>query len=885
MNSTGQKSLESFATLVGALLIAAACKAPVNQDAGLKSAPLRSGNCGNPQDKQRANPNHCEGDFFIAGPYNIRPEALNNFYYFSEEDDEGHIKYDRNRGPVVANRYGMFNMKTPGVPSATTIGNIFKKMFIKGTEIRDSRYWQEPPTLKSSSTGKVKYLRELHYHLGRGRVGVRIVPAVDRVGGPFTDDGPWYAASENVADDCTTSDDLYCPVTGVTEGCSEGKVRCPHNPFYTYDPSLDNLRQTLEGRKSIYGSEEVDKLLRLAFTVGPDKIDQFMDAPTEQLPEPAKDPDYPIFAAIAYTHPEQHVGTLKEVLTSKFLKTENGITHLGAYIGRGLTRNSPYLYHSQKWWDDDEITGDRITHRHRSYPPHLYSVSLKGADQRDLNYNMILTNDMLNEFGQGVVFPDDYKRDNFRAINLKETLDFFRGWIDRSWVRREQRGDEFWTEEKLNEKEWDELREIIAQIQYATEVNQYEQGLRRPQTPEEKQALAEFKRTTLEKAERFAQTIPESEIIANIMSRQRQMPFYAKLRHLDTYRTYCAEHITININLGLNLVQNEEGYVDAYGEDVGRDLWQKAKEQYMESFGELNPGNAFQPLWKKHGISQPTLETTFGKSLAWEAETTADLLANFIENYVNFVDQGMSPYYTIAAVTGMLPTVVDRIRITAKEYVELIRKPIFLIMKHSWTVRKHRAIAFGPDGITWLGRRLARASKKARLVVHLKTITNALLSNEMRIIEKALKEKVDYEIPDLEKEIADKVISMMVDDADFFLDHLEAETSATEAWANFLKDVKPFVQSARKLQGGSGMSAEERKLNKIVLYYSPPGVMHRITANMYPHVDPYVQIQELATVMSYDEVCYTGRRETVYDPLRTLRGGTNTCTQLPSYNR
>src|SRR5690606_30742192 len=61
----------------------------------------------------------------------------------------------------------------------------------------------------------------------------------------------------------------------------------------------------------------------------------------------------PIFALIVYHHPENYEGELTEAglkaLTGSLLKTENGMTHMGVYIGDGQTRNSPFNYHSMIW--------------------------------------------------------------------------------------------------------------------------------------------------------------------------------------------------------------------------------------------------------------------------------------------------------------------------------------------------------------------------------------------------------------------------------------------------------------------------------------------------------------------------------------------------------
>jgi hypothetical protein len=120
----------------------------------------------------------------------------------------------------------------------------------------------------------------------------------------------------------------------------------------------------------------------------------------------------PIFALVAYVHPEKHTGSIKD-LGDTMLKTEMGNTHLGAYVGGGKTTNSPETYHGKTW----EVKG---------YPANVQIVSLAGTPQATLNKNLLAADSVLNA---GVKFPPDYKNDPFRTVDLNTTLMFYRDWL------------------------------------------------------------------------------------------------------------------------------------------------------------------------------------------------------------------------------------------------------------------------------------------------------------------------------------------------------------------------------------------------------------------------------------------------------------------------
>ncbi len=123
-------------------------------------------------------------------------------------------------------------------------------------------------------------------------------------------------------------------------------------------------------------------------------------------------PNDPVFALIDYIHPEMHAGTIKD-LAGSMLKTEGGNTHMGAYVGKGRTTNSPETYHNNQW----QVKG---------YPATLQMVSLQGVPQGVLNQNMLLVDTVLNK---GVEFPPNYKNDWFKTTDLATTLDFFKRWV------------------------------------------------------------------------------------------------------------------------------------------------------------------------------------------------------------------------------------------------------------------------------------------------------------------------------------------------------------------------------------------------------------------------------------------------------------------------
>lgn len=297
--------------------------------------------------------------------------------------------------------------------------------------------------------------------------------------------------------------------------------------------------------QEIRGSELMDAHLRKAFGYkGQDLVDG------------------PIFSYMSYMHPEKSKTRLKfsEIGNPSNLKSENGITHLGAYIGNGDTRNSPYDYHRMTWGHKS----GRLT-----YPVNMYVITYKGAkSQKVFNTNGIIALRTLNELNGGPVFPPDYKFDKFKTISLEKNLDFYRAWIDTSWKKNPNDTQSVYEMMTSSQAEWD---------------------------------------------------------------------------------TYCAEHLTIALNIAVNVEHNEEGFKRIWGEVEGADLWQKLQDRWANdlnaSFTPIADAD-FESLWEIDKVKNPTAKSGVGKAMVWKPETTANLVSDFVQQYV--------PFYKVGAINTSL---------------------------------------------------------------------------------------------------------------------------------------------------------------------------------------------------------------------------------------
>ncbi len=149
----------------------------------------------------------------------------------------------------------------------------------------------------------------------------------------------------------------------------------------------------------VAGSQMVDDLIRSKSGLGPNDD---------------------IFALISYMHPELNSGTIPAL--SQTDKNTLGFTHLGSYLGKGITSNSPVAYHDHRFgcaWGG--VIGNTY-----GYPCNIHIVGLKGVDQAVLNRNCQLV-DML--VGHGLEFPGNYQDSMLRPVFVNAALMYYRDWL------------------------------------------------------------------------------------------------------------------------------------------------------------------------------------------------------------------------------------------------------------------------------------------------------------------------------------------------------------------------------------------------------------------------------------------------------------------------
>ena len=666
-------------TLVFIGLCLIGCRTPESE---LKSGPRRIDFT--PGDLSHFNPAHYEGDFTVAGDWDFDPKALAKHY-----------------GGLKPSLFGSLALSfAPDLP------------------------------LISRSTGRKKYIRELHYRVSENQIGIRPIPIVDRKGPPESSDQDYP------------------------------------QPKSLYWKNYPHEGKSADGSK-VYGSELLDQLLRKEYGFR------------------SNDTTAPLFAIYGLTHPELFEMNFTQLSDLNFLKTENSMTHLGAYIGAGQTRNSPASYGALRW---------EILHSARrkplgrvnvsGYPANIYIVRPRSTttDTRAFLNNILITLRLLNELNDGPTFPEDYKFDWVHAINLEETLAFYRAWIDPTWKR----------------------------------------------------------------------------------SVQDDKPYLEKIKEQNLYKSYCAEHITIVLNVAMNLVQNVEGYIDVWGAHDGQKLWQLAKSRYesrerLVHIGdgvfmtkELGPTpnsgmpqidtKALTPLWKTRGIKNPTKESRPSESLVYPLVTNADLIAAFLEQYAAWPDVG--PVLSIGALMSFLPEAIKRTGIQREMFVELAGGVAVKMIKHDASTQ-----SFQKTG-----------NIETAYMNYLNLIENGDQNNlGLRQI-LALSEATMPGFTDLfvTKVMAPLKAPTMIR----WLKNNHDKELNQEAWRDFLTDARVDLDKARSIEVGipagtiidrmdpSGTTIAE----KHVKYYTPPAVIHRISSGIYPYANEYLEIKAVATAMDASEL-------------------------------
>lgn len=645
--------------LVGtaALVAFASCKTTdYSAQSNIQTARRDALSAGDPNQKNRSNPTHFEGPFTVDGGWTLDPEIVRSLY--------------KN---IEVHRFGTFKLLTT-----------------------DAEGNKRP--LISRRTGKLKVLRDMHYHLGNGKVGMRPIPITDR------------------------------------------------DPGYDVNQPLQNypkLGQTADGNQ-VAGSTLLDSYLREQWGMDPNSRD-------------------PIFALIVYAHPEFYEGELSaeglEAMTGSQLKTENGMTHMGIYIGDGQTRNSPFNYHSMRW----KISG---------YPANVSTISLDGVDQLTFNRNAVATTRLVNELNGGPDFPPIYKFDWYRTISLKDTIHFYAAWI---WSDYRRNGDE-------------------------------------------------------------------------------SKPFMTIIREDETWHTYCAEHATIITDLALNVPHNLEWYQKIWprkvtaleseehkGRVLGEVLFESAQQRYRTLTGEDLPlveAGAFTPLWQQEGIQRPTSISKLGRGLAWSAETTSDLISNFLEQYAAWPD--VNPVVSSVVAMGFMVQARERMGITAEEYLKhampLMQKMVV------FNAITDTAVPLPTGGATKIAsEELFTAYKEAIIDGYGKAFASQ---------------------PQVAAMLQQAITATLDENKTYIMSN--AGKTIDEAWNLFVKDAKSLAAEARNIDVVLPIDGQT-EVHKYVRFYSPPAIAHRVASGIHESSE-FVQIKTVATAFDARELRKSEQSQVCFDP-------------------
>lgn len=301
-----------------------------------------------------------------------------------------------------------------------------------------------------------------------------------------------------------------------------------------------------------------------------------------------------IYALISYMHPELNSGTIQAL--SQTDKNVLGFTHMGAYIGKGITSNSPVAYHDHRFG----CAWGGVIGTNYGYPCNIHIVGLKGVNQSVFNRNCQLV-DML--VGHGLEFPGNYQNSMFRPVFVNAALMYYRDWL----------------------------------MQEAYLIND------------------------------------------------------------PTWYFYCAANKLTVLNIACNLPHNLKSFQEVYGETEGTTLWNQFLNRYTNVTGfsfDYYPGleTDFIPLWKQEGLSAKDITpftiqqynaydqhrregTPYNgpepvpapKAVVCEAQSTADLIYEFIQIYADPYDAG--PLATLGVLWGWKQPVLQRTGIPEIEYL------------------------------------------------------------------------------------------------------------------------------------------------------------------------------------------------------------------------
>lgn len=483
------------------------------------------------------------------------------------------------------------------------------------------------------------------------------------------------------------------------------------------------------------------------------------------------DPGDEIYALISYMHPELSSGTIAEL--SQTEKNTLGFTHLGAYLGNGMTSNSPVAYHNHRFG----CAKGGVVGANYGYPCNIHIVSLNGVDQKVFNRNCQLVDLIV---GHGLQFPGDYQNSMFMPVYINAALMYYRDWL--------------------------------MQEDY--------------------------------------------------------------LFNDPTWYFYCAANKLTILNIACNLPHNQNSFQEIFGQIEGCKLWNQFLIRYTNVTGysfDYFPGleTDFIPLWKLEGLQSSdiipfTIEqfkaydrhrregTTYNgpkptlspKAVICNAQSTADILHEFIQIYGDPYDA--EPLSTIAVIWGFMQTVVQRLGISKRQYLE-----ITLIVFQQLMYEDARVKAAANPTTDWMTNSWFWETYNV-LITLFGGIGNASSSEQningiLSIVQKEMDASEVAEIhttQDITNHEMLAVFSLLKVISKWDIIMKDGTISKEDAYEEYIKSVEVVLETAEQF-----VVTNPLKIQYNVL----PAVFHLISNALY-NKNPLVSIQTICTAVDITEI-------------------------------
>ena len=522
--------------------------------------------------------------------------------------------------------------------------------------------------------------------------------------------------------------------------------------------------------------------------------------------ESAHDFKTPLWGILAYQHPEYWYGDSLEIMSLSRYELQRHFFHMGVYLGLGRTVDAPSDWAAKEYKRIIPVDGRPAT---------LYGLKLRKLQEegfensRWVNLNLHLTTLLIHRSKGGIVFPDSsYKSDPLHVVNLRELFLFYRAVLDEEYVREDILEDE----EKIA---WEEL---------VASGNQNNPSLRKPFT------------------------------------------YFYKIRNDKRWLSHCSEFVHNVTQLGLNLIQNEQGYREIYGEVIGKKLWEIARREFAQQFGKeipSIPNHAFSELWRvdensnlseSRGVlsgillEKHSLSWAPNTAFAWNTQSSFELLESFFDLYLNWAHFS---FETVASsYLAMSFPVYWRTGMPSTKYYQLTQELLSPLFKVQALYLDSVFLDFSNwenyvENIFLEFRK--QSLKKLSVILRIAGLSAEQIEKESDLLERSIENlRIKFLTKEYFQSFTQDQLSLIRDGITSPFERVELLTKRYKA---------ETVQAWRMANKFSLGKVAQKMLNReIVENNFPPSGIHRILHEKQHRLHPRIEIKVVGTVMDAAEL-------------------------------